>query len=98
MKIKTPTPRLWYVIVSLLCWTASLAYGQRYRFREYGLAEGLQSLEVQAVFQDHTGFVWAGTGNGLFRYDGNEFIEFNRSSGLASNRIEHIAQSTDGTL
>ena len=98
MKIRTPTPRLWYVIVSLLCWTASLAHGQRYRFREYGLAEGLQSLEVQAVFQDHTGFVWAGTGNGLFRYDGNEFIEFNRSSGLASNRIEHIAQSTDGTL
>ena len=98
MKSRNPTRRFWYVIVSLLCWTSSLAHGQRYRFREYGLVEGLQSLEVEAVFQDHTGFVWAGTGNGLFRYDGNDFIEFNRSSGLASNRIDHIAQSSDGTL
>ena len=44
---------------------------QRYNFKFYGEEEGLQNLAVQVVLQDRAGFLWAGTQNGLFRYDGS---------------------------
>ena len=78
--------------------TAPLVFGQRFRFREYGLADGLQSLTIEALFQDHAGFIWTGTENGLYRYDGNEFIEFNSTTGLDSNFIQHITQTGDGSI
>ena len=98
MKSRNPTWREWLILASLLSWASQAAFGQRYRFREYGLEDGLQSLVVEALFQDRTGFIWAGTQNGLLRYDGSHFVEFNRSAGLESNLIQQIAQSQDGSL
>ena len=98
MKSRNKTRRASYILALLLCWAAPHALGQRYRFREYGLADGLQSLTVDVVFQDHTGFIWVGTENGLYRYDGHEFFEFNRATGLASDSIQDIAQTRDGSL
>jgi ligand-binding sensor domain-containing protein len=46
---------------------------QRYNFKFYGQEERLQNLAVQAVLQDREGFLWVGTQNGLFRYDGSRF-------------------------
>jgi signal transduction histidine kinase/ligand-binding sensor domain-containing protein/CheY-like chemotaxis protein len=92
------TQRRSWILISLLCGLSSLALAQRFRFREYGLSDGLHSLVVEALFQDHTGFIWAGTQNGLYRYDGNEFREFNASNGLPSTLIQHIAQSRDGSI
>src|ERR1700733_12634667 len=45
--------------------------GQRYNFKFYGEEEGLQNLVVQVLVQDRAGFLWVGTQNGLFRYDGS---------------------------
>ena len=55
---------------------ASPVEAQQYSFRYYGTEEGLTNLAVKAVFQDRTGFLWAGTENGLFRYDGQRFERF----------------------
>ncbi len=49
---------------------------ERYSFRHYGPAEGLTNVVVYALLQDTAGYVWAGTPNGLFRYDGSEFRRF----------------------
>ena len=98
MQSRTPTRRLCNVVASLLCLATPITFGQHFRFREYGLADGLQSLVVEAVFQDRTGFLWTGTQNGLYRYDGNQFVEFNTASGLASNLIQHIGQSREGSI
>src|SRR5882724_2107212 len=92
------TFRCRFICLILLGLLVPAAFGQRYRFREYGLLYGLQSLAVETLLQDQTGFVWVGTQSGLFRYDGNEFVEFNRSHGLDSNLIQHLAQSRDGSL
>ena len=65
------------------------AFAQRYNFKFYGEDEGLKNLAVQAVLQDRAGFLWAGTQNGLYRYDGNRFTAFTRATacpGRASNR------------
>ncbi|RPD48913.1 hypothetical protein DRJ53_09645 [Paracnuella aquatica] len=38
---------------------------------------GLASNVVTALYQDEKGFIWTGTANGLQRFDGGKFIQFN---------------------
>jgi signal transduction histidine kinase/ligand-binding sensor domain-containing protein/CheY-like chemotaxis protein len=71
---------------------------QRYNFKFYGEDEGLHNLVVQVVLQDRAGFLWVGTQNGLFRYDGNHFTSFTKAEGLPGARIESLHESSDGTL
>lgn len=71
---------------------------QRYNFKFYGEDEGLHNLVVQVVLQDRAGFLWAGTQNGLFRYDGSHFTSFTKAEGLPGARIESLHESSDGTL
>lgn len=71
---------------------------QRYNFKFYGEDEGLKNLAVQTVLQDRAGFLWVGTQNGLYRYDGNRFAAFTKNDGLPGTRIESVYESTDGTL
>jgi len=74
------------------------ASAQRQRFHEYGSSEGLSNLNVRCLFQDQTGYIWVGTDNGLFRYDGGRFRAFGHSEGLPDTEIISIAQSPEGVL
>ncbi|HUA86838.1 MAG TPA: two-component regulator propeller domain-containing protein [Bryobacteraceae bacterium] len=74
------------------------AFAQRYNFKFYGEEEGLENLAVQVLLQDRAGFLWAGTQNGLYRYDGAHFAAFGKSDGLPAARIEALHESVDGTL
>jgi len=46
---------------------------QEYRFRNYGIEQGLPHRFVYTVNQDQAGFMWIGTSTGLARFDGFEF-------------------------
>jgi signal transduction histidine kinase/ligand-binding sensor domain-containing protein/CheY-like chemotaxis protein len=71
---------------------------QRYSFKTYGADEGLTTA-VNRLLQDRDGFLWVGTSNGLFRYDGGEhFQRFGTAEGLPGTQIYHVRQSPDGTL
>src|SRR5215467_2451271 len=83
--------------IALLLATVS-ASAQRYNFKFYGEEEGLQNLAVQVILQDKAGFLWVGTQNGLYRYDGSSFTAFGRAEGLPGTRIESLHESHDGTL
>jgi diguanylate cyclase (GGDEF)-like protein len=52
--------------------------------REYGQADGLDNLTVRALAQDPAGFLWIGTDNGLFRFDGTRFDRIGREQGLGA--------------
>ncbi len=77
---------------------AAPIYAQRYNFKFYGEEEGLLNLVVQVIRQDRAGFLWVGTQNGLYRYDGNRFTGFTKSDGLPGSRIESLYEAVDGTL
>ncbi len=89
--------RLRIAAVAVVC-LAAPAWAQRYNFKFYGEEEGLQNLAVQAVAQDGAGFLWVGTQNGLYRYDGNRFAAFTKADGLPGTRIEALHEAADGTL
>src|ERR1035441_7721689 len=86
---------LW--IIAALCPLANLL-AQRPTFRQYGSAEGLSNLAINCLLQDRTGYIWVGTDNGLFRYDGSEFIHFGRAEGLPNTEIRSLAESPEGVL
>ncbi|MBI3698180.1 MAG: response regulator [Acidobacteria bacterium] len=71
---------------------------QRYSFETYGQQEGLHNLSVSCLLQDHVGFLWVGTQNGLFRYDGKDFRAFRKDDGLPSSYIVALHETRDGTL
>jgi signal transduction histidine kinase/CheY-like chemotaxis protein/streptogramin lyase len=89
---------VWLMVLVACCLTAPSAWAQRYNFKFYGEEEGLKNLAVQAVLQDRAGFLWVGTQDGLYRYDGNHFTAFTSRDGLPGTRIEALYESADGTL
>src|SRR5262245_36993521 len=46
------------------------------RFSRVGTEGGPPPEVVTALYQDRAGFLWIGSRDGLFRYDGQEFMEF----------------------
>lgn len=71
---------------------------QRQRFHEYGSTDGLSNLNVKCLLQDHFGYLWVGTDNGLFRYDGSAFRGYGHAEGLPSTEILSLAESPAGAL
>lgn len=65
----------------------SLASAQRYPFRIYNVKDGLTQSQVQTILQDHRGYLWIGTRDGLAYFDGKKFINFGRKDGLVGNYI-----------
>ena len=76
--------------------TAPFAVAQRFSFQLYGQSEGLTNLVPLCMLQDQIGFLWVGTQNGLFRYDGVRFESF--TQGLPSTRISTMYKSPGGSL
>jgi signal transduction histidine kinase/ligand-binding sensor domain-containing protein/CheY-like chemotaxis protein len=62
--------------------------------------DGLPVNSINAILQDHTGYIWAATFDGLVRFDGLRFTVFNsaNSEELPSNRIIQLKEGRDGSL
>jgi diguanylate cyclase (GGDEF)-like protein/PAS domain S-box-containing protein len=60
----------------------------QFRFRRLGAAEGLAQSSVYALRQDHHGFLWLGTQDGLHRYDGYGFA-IARPEAFAAGTLPH---------
>jgi signal transduction histidine kinase/CheY-like chemotaxis protein len=73
-------------------------HAQQYGFQNYGTEQGLTNLEVTTLFQDRTGFLWAGTANGVFRFDGQGFLGFGPDEGLPRARAVSIGEAPDGSV
>src|SRR6185312_15525601 len=78
--------------------STGIAAAQHYSFHQYGEAEGLRDLAVRALQQNRVIFIWAGTENGLYRFDGERFIAYATAQGLPSNFIQSLKETEDGTL
>jgi len=67
-----------------------------FSFQSYGVEDGLTNLSVYSFTQDAEGYLWAGTEDGLYRYDGHRFQLWGQS--LKSSIIWEMAASPTGGL
>lgn len=72
---------------------------QEYIFTSYTAASGLSSSEILTLAIDKKGFLWAGTTEGLSRYDGYSFTNFTHSAdGHLIGIVNVIKTAASGTL
>lgn len=95
--MKLPRVRYWLSLALLaLIFLPAVCSAQRYTFKEY--IEGLGNLNVNCIAQDRAGFLWLGTENGLFRYDGSTFSKYGRAEGLPSTFVRAMHLDHAGRL
>jgi two-component sensor histidine kinase/ligand-binding sensor domain-containing protein len=84
----------------LLSLPLSLVQGQKHiQMRLLDDKSGLSDRKVLAGFEDKKGFMWFAGGNGLHRYDGHRFVNFNKNnSALRADKIILALGLDDGML
>ncbi|RYG51460.1 MAG: hybrid sensor histidine kinase/response regulator, partial [Chitinophagaceae bacterium] len=94
-------------IIVFLLFIPFAGVGQQKAMNNFELArisigQGLSNNSVRCIFQDHHGFIWFGTYDGLNRYDGYGFKVFrnklNDTSSLPHNYIYAIHEDPDHNL
>ena len=71
-------------------------------FEHLTIRENLENLKILNIIQDQRGFLWFGTNEGLYRYNGYEFDIYERdesdSNSISDNWILSIVENQDGTI
>ncbi len=90
------------ILLLLLPILATVLSGQIAEFDRISVEDGLSQFSVNCIYQDHRGFLWFGTDDGLNKYDGYEFVLFNHSpsdsNSLPHRRIHTLIQDEDQRL
>jgi signal transduction histidine kinase/ligand-binding sensor domain-containing protein/AraC-like DNA-binding protein/ActR/RegA family two-component response regulator len=73
---------------------------QSWVHESWTVKDGLPVNSINTLLQDHAGYIWAATFDGLVRFDGIRFTVFNsaNSEELPSNRIIQLKEGRDGSL
>ena len=90
-----------YFLLALLASSNSLAQNNP-PFLSYKQVDGLSSNYIRTLFQDHAGFMWIGTENGLNRFDGNHFVTYrfdpDDSTSISNNWILSLHEDSSYNL
>ena len=70
----------------------------RYVFQPMGDSAGLATRTVVTMVQDRQGFIWAGTHNGLFRFDGVKARTMQQSPGKDWSYVSQLVLGPDGKV
>jgi ligand-binding sensor domain-containing protein len=83
----------------MACFRLSAQLPQDLKITRLDGATGFYSRVVSSVLKDEKGFLWIGTSDGLFRYDGFSFRNYSKQSGdtnsLSDNYITQLALGKD---
>jgi ligand-binding sensor domain-containing protein/DNA-binding CsgD family transcriptional regulator len=90
--------------VLILSFVSSFAFSQNKKlfFTHISQNEGLPNVPVNCILQDRYGYLWLGTTEGLFKYDGYTFTRYGfsakDSTTISDNFINCIVEASDGDL
>ncbi len=98
-----------FIIVFFIGFNGFILHAQKdqisetnYYFDHITVKEGLSQSSVLSIYQDHLGFMWFGTRDGLNQYDGYNFKVFRNQVGdttsIAGNIIRDIKEDQAGNI
>lgn len=73
-------------------------FSQRHYFVSFSVKEGLAQSQVRDIKQTRDGYLWIATVGGISRFDGQEFVTFNKSNGLPNNLATSLLESSHNEL
>ena len=92
----------WVIILGFLYIPEVIAQDPSCILQHYSTDDGLSHSGVMCMLEDHLGFMWFGTWDGLNRFDGYKFINYKSKPGdsnsLSNNRIDNIQEDKYGFL
>jgi signal transduction histidine kinase/ligand-binding sensor domain-containing protein len=77
---------------------AGSARPQAAQLRSFGVRDGLIHERVNGFLEDHLGFLWVPTWEGLSRFDGAGFVNFGTDRGLRCPLVWCVAESPRGRI
>ena len=90
------------LLVLLISLHASLAQGQvhqwKFHFRNYGMVQGLPSLETYDAITDHRGFLYISTDRGVVRFDGKRFVPVHFASSTKDYTLFEFTKDGQGRV
>lgn len=94
------------VLCLLVCWlTPALALDPERESHQHlhdvwQIDDGLPQNGVAAIAQGHHGYLWLGTQEGLVRYDGQEFVVFDKynTEAMLESQVRALAVGNQGEL
>jgi len=90
------------VVFCFILFSTLHCIGQFYEVTRYADDTGLSSRMIRGSFQDKEGFLWVAGNNGLFKFDGQQFVSFyaalKDTTGLRGNKINFIKQTSDNKI
>jgi signal transduction histidine kinase/ligand-binding sensor domain-containing protein len=97
------SPVLGICAALLLCSIGSFAATDApggYLIKNWTTVDGLPENTVRAIVETHDGYLWVGTANGLARFDGVRFTQFNsvNTPGLFCHDIYDLHEDRRGAL
>ena len=92
----------WLLLAAALLSAAGAGRAQQLPLRGYSQLDGLANLGVNALVQDGAGYLWVGTDNGLYRFDGSRWRrhpqdEEIRDVGIAALHVDPAGRLWVGT-
>lgn len=84
--------------LALACCAAGALRAQQLPIHRYDVRDGLAHSRVDVFYQDHKGYLWIGTWEGLSRFDGSRFTNYGTREGLPNPIVNCIAEDGRGRL
>lgn len=94
--LKRALKNLFWLCVLMAC--SALASAQIPGLRVYTNQHGYPGSTGYLIDQDHRGFIWIGTNNGVTRFDGQHFEVFDTEDGLANKEILMVVPGGDSSV
>ena len=79
----------------------SYAQSKNLIFNNINIEQGISQSTIEAIFQDSEGYIWLGTNDGLNRYNGYEFKNYNYEeyqNSISHNGITDITEDKYGNI
>lgn len=91
--------RFKYILIfGYLLASTGYLFAQQLPFRLYTTADGLPNNQARKIYQDKKGYLWFATSEGLSRFDGYNFTNYDDRDGLGNKRINDVLEDEQGRL
>ncbi|MCB9205880.1 MAG: hypothetical protein H6610_07245 [Ignavibacteriales bacterium] len=84
--------------ILIILWTSLLFYGQINIHKKITKEDGLVGSQVSSILQDSKGYIWFATYDGVSRWDGIHFKNFQTHNGMLTSTILDIKEGYDGKI